>query len=375
MRIAAYNVENLFRRIKAFNDDDAETHQALLDAHAEINRLFEKPVYDAADKARILALLDALGVLRADEGKFVWLRRIRGKLLHRPRDGTPSVVADGRDDWVGWVELKTEAVDELAIRHTAMVIAAAKPDILAFVEVENRPTLREFRDYILDPVQAGLFPSLMLIDGNDDRGIDVGIALAPGYRIVRMLSHVDDLWQGEPLYSRDAPEYLVETPSGARLAVLPNHFKSKFGGNDRKSRDKRAAQATGVAEIYRRLIAEGIENVVVLGDLNDTPASEELAPLLRDTDLREVSDHPGFTEFAYDATTGGRGIGTYGTGSDANKIDYILLSPALWARMTKGGLERQGVWTPSKRWPTFASMEREHQAASDHHLIWADLAI
>jgi endonuclease/exonuclease/phosphatase family metal-dependent hydrolase len=375
MRIAAYNVENLFRRIKAFNDADPTAHQQLLDAHAEINRLFEKPVYDAADKDRILALLETLGVLRADQGKFVWLRRIRGKLLHRPRGGAPFVVAEGRVDWVGWVELKTEAVDELAIRHTAMVIAAAKPDILAFVEVENRPTLREFRDYILDPVQPGLFPSLMLIDGNDDRGIDVGVALAPGYRIARMVSHVDDQWQDAPLFSRDAPEYLVETPSGAQVAVLPNHFKSKFGGNDQRSRDRRRAQAEGVAGIYRRLTGEGIENVVILGDLNDTPDSDELAPLLRDTDLREVSDHPGFTEFTFNASIGGRGIGTFDTGSDGHKIDYILLSPALWERMTKGGLERQGVWTPSKRWPTFPTMEREHHAASDHHLIWADLDV
>ena len=53
MRIAAFNVENLFDRIKAFNDEDPNTHKGVLDAHAELNKLFEKPAYSAADKTRM----------------------------------------------------------------------------------------------------------------------------------------------------------------------------------------------------------------------------------------------------------------------------------------------------------------------------------
>ncbi len=45
MRLAAFNVENLFQRVKAFNDADPETHRDILDAHSELNKLFEKPVY------------------------------------------------------------------------------------------------------------------------------------------------------------------------------------------------------------------------------------------------------------------------------------------------------------------------------------------
>jgi hypothetical protein len=46
---------------------------------------------------------------------------------------------------------------------------------------------------------------------------------------------------GEPIYSRDCPEYAVTTPTGERIWVLPNHFKSKFGGNDPASIAKRKA--------------------------------------------------------------------------------------------------------------------------------------
>ena len=81
MRIAAYNVENLFDRARVFNDD-SNAHEAVLDAHAEINTLFEKRVYTDADKARMLVLLTQLGMLNDNEGPFVRLRKIRGCLLY-----------------------------------------------------------------------------------------------------------------------------------------------------------------------------------------------------------------------------------------------------------------------------------------------------
>ena len=373
MRLAAFNVENLFQRVKAFNDADPETHRDILDAHSELNKLFEKPVYTAADKTRILALMDTLGILNRDEGRFVQLRKIRGRLITRPRSGPPRIDADGRDDWVGWLELKTGPVDETAFQNTARVIAEANVDVLALVEVESRPVMLEFHDYIYQPVTADQYGPMMLIDGNDARGIDVGLMLRPGYRVASMLSHVDDrMPDGQAIFSRDCPEYTVELPNGARIVVLPNHFKSKYGGNDPRSRAKRRAQAEAVAGYYRRLRLMGQRFVAILGDLNDTPDSEELAPLFA-TDLREVSDHPAFTAFQFDSSRGGRGIGTFQTGSDNHKIDYIFLSPALWDRVTLGGMVRKGAWTASGRWDMFDTLTKPHHAASDHHLIWVDI--
>jgi hypothetical protein len=323
----------------------------------------------------MLELMGTLGILGDDVGPDVQLRRIKGRIVTRPRSGPPQIAAEGRDDWIGWAELRTEPVDELAIQHTAQTIAAARPDILAFVEVESRPTLLEFHDRLIRPVADAPFDSLMLIDGNDPRGIDVGLALRAGWRIWGMQSHVDDRGpDGSLVFSRDCPEYVVTGPGDALLAVLPNHFKSKFGGDDARSRARRRAQAEAAAGIYLRLRAEGMENVVLLGDLNDTPDSEALAPLFA-TDLREVATHPAFTEFQFRARTRDRGIGTFGTGADRDKIDHILLSPALWDRMQAGGLERRGVWTASGRWDMFPTLTAEVHGASDHHLIWADLAL
>lgn len=94
-----------------------------------------------------------------------------------------------------------------------------------------------------------------------------------------MRSHIHDAGtDGRP--SRDCPEYCVETPTGERVWILPNHLKSKFGGNDPASQRKRLAQAHRTAEIYNSLLTQGESDVVVLGDFNDVPDSAELAPLL-----------------------------------------------------------------------------------------------
>ena len=110
MRIASFNVENLFARARALNNDEwvdnpgsdpsrwSAGRQAL-EAYSKLNALFRKPVYSPADKNAMLTLLKALGLERKDESELVLLRRNRGSLLKRPRDGSPvSVVANGRDD-------------------------------------------------------------------------------------------------------------------------------------------------------------------------------------------------------------------------------------------------------------------------------------
>src|SRR3990170_728689 len=102
-----------------------------------------------------------------------------------------------------------------------------------------------------------------------------------GFDIGIMQSHIHDLdTNNRSIFSRDCPEFCVETPQGDKIWILPNHYKSKFGGNNASSQNKRREQAKRTAEIYERLISEGNVNIIVLGDLNDTPDSDTLTPLL-----------------------------------------------------------------------------------------------
>ncbi|MBI4914584.1 MAG: hypothetical protein HY825_01940 [Acidobacteria bacterium] len=99
---------------------------------------------------------------------------------------------------------------------------------------------------------------------------------------------------------------------------------------------RRKRQAERVKAIYESVLAAGSSLVAVIGDFNDTPDSAPMAPLTLQTALKDVSEHP---KFAADSRPG-----TYGNGAKGEKIDYILLSPKLFAAVKAGGVERRGVW-------------------------------
>lgn len=368
MRIASFNVENLFSRVRAMNLEDWEEGKPILAEYSRLNNLLQEPEYTSAQKSEILELLDRLGLSKSDNSQYATLRQNRGEFLKRPRSGSPEIIAGGRGDWIGWVELKTEPVNEIAMKMTAQVIQDVNADILAVVEAENRIALSHFNEQLLKPIQAD-YRETMLIDGNDERGIDVGILTKSGFQIESMVSHINDMRGEFPIFSRDCPEFTIRV-GGTSILVIVNHFKSKGFGSPAASNAKRRAQAQRVREIYDQRRSEGIELIVIAGDLNDTPESKPLEPLLADgSDLRDFSLHPSFS-------SDGR-PGTYGNGTASQKIDYLLLSPALFERVKGGGIFRKGVWggKNGNLFPHYPEMTKAIHAASDHAAIWVDVEL
>ena len=370
MRIASFNVENLFDRAKALNRERSAAGRQVLAAQAELTSLLEEVAYTAPVKARILELLRILGLERSDDSEFVRLRKIRGKLLRRPTAGPVQVVANGRADWIGWIELKTEPVDEWAMQHTAMVIRDIDAEIMGVVEADSRPSLEMFSRALLAEVGGKPYEQVMLIDGNDERGIDVGIMARSDYPLRQIVTHVFDTDGDGRIFSRDCCEYHFATPAGAELMVMVNHFKSKGYSTpgDRLGVNRRRRQAQRVADIYRALRDGGAELVAVLGDFNDDPASAALEPLVVGTDLRDISTH--------DAFDFGPRKGTFGGGNERDKIDYVLLSPELFGKARGGAVFRKGVWHGPRTknpWPIYDTLTAEVRAASDHAAIYADI--
>ena len=60
-----------------------------------------------------------------------------------------------------------------------------------------------------------------------------------------------------------------------------------------------------------------------------------------------------------------------------DKIDYMLLSPKLFSRVSAGGVLREAMWPGSRprRWDTFPELVKPQDAGSDHAAIWVDLEI
>ena len=378
IRIASYNVENLFSRPKAFNLPTWAEGKPIVAAYQQLTTLFNKPTYSSQDKRRMKELMVQLDLYRVRQNgtvfrvrspnpRWAWLRKNRGSFDKQPADTSKNVeiVAKGRADWIGWVELAREATDEVGTRMTAKVIKEVDADIIGIVEAEDRPSLVRLNSALLD----GLYKHVMLIDGNDSRGIDVGIMEKKGFELRAVRSNVDLEDAIGVVFGRDCPEYEVVTKNGASIFVLANHFKSQSGGGG----DKRLRQAKAVRAIAKRLIDEG-KHVVVLGDLNEGPKTgtaraENLQPLYTANRLLDC-----YSLSKFDV---GKRPGTFDSCGLRNRLDYIFISRSLEPAFVGGEVFRKGLWGTRKtrpdKWKTYPEMTDSTHQASDHAALVIEL--
>ncbi|HLP94759.1 MAG TPA: endonuclease/exonuclease/phosphatase family protein [Saprospiraceae bacterium] len=363
IKIASYNLENLFARPTAmsFTPDTPQGREAIED-HAVLNTIIEHAQYSDQDKAKLVELSHKYKwhYKNPPKNALVQLQKLRGPLFRQSQSsGELTVVAKGRKSWVGWFELRKDDVRWEATLNTGQIIVDNKPDILIAVEVENRPTLDRFNNQVLKSKFGFEYPHFMAIDGNDPRGIDLGIMSK--FPIIEIRSHVDDVNpEGNKIFSRDCPEYDLLLPDGSVLVVIPNHFKSKRNGNDQESENRRIAQGRRAHEIAFNALQRS-PYVLIAGDLNDTPNSATLAELLKNG-FEDVQSHP-----SYPADR----PGTFGTGTAGNKIDYLIMSPALRQKLQHTGIERRGTYHPNI-WEPLPTVTSSVENASDHHLIWGE---
>jgi len=395
IRLASYNVENLFARAKALDTPSWADGQPVLAAYETFNAIAQKAAYSEADKAAMLQALTTLrilvnttGGLRLNKRMFddAWalLRENRGDFLVAPARAEPRIVASGRADWIGWVELITAPVDEIATRMTAKVIDEVDADILCVVEADSRPALVRFNQQLL----GGRYGHAMLIDGNDPRGIDVGLLCSGQIEARWMRSHahvLDEAKPGRTLFSRDCPVHHLRLPSGTDLYVIINHLKSQSfaSGNPDPLRTR---QSKRVAAIYQQLRDEGAELIAVLGDFNKGPrkGDPEQHPTLEalfppESSLVDAYNLPNFTGLFDEKDTLRARPGSFQSCNLSNRLDYILLSPELAESVTDGGVFRKGLWgdpsnvKPSKLWSIYPEITASRHAASDHAAVWVDL--
>ncbi len=368
MRLATYNVESMFERPKAMNLPTWDDGKSVLEDFTRLNQLIGKPIYSAAVKQDLLDTMGKYkGLISTGKSEFIRLQEIRGKLL---KAKPPEIVAEGHGAWIGWFELEKAPVKETATENTARIIGRLNADVLCVVEAENRICLKHFNDGVLPVVGVEPFCHVMLIDGNDDRGIDVGIMAKAAHELVRIRTHVDDTDDKGTIFSRDCAEYEIRTARGNTLLIMVNHFKSKGYGAAAKSAEKRLRQATRVRAIYEERIREGYQYIAIGGDLNEVPPdgnSNPLDPLLsQGSTLTDIMAHPYYT-------SDGR-PGTHGNGTKSGKFDYILMSPMLCRAVTAGGIERLGVWGGKNGtlFPHLQTINGPLDAASDHAALWLE---
>ncbi len=354
MIVASFNVENLFSRAKLLNFRNNDRATPHLTKIGQLEDELRKSTYD---KPKILSLYRELE-------NFITIQEDRGKLFTRRQSAITGVKANGKSDWDGEIVFRRESFKEIAREATAKVIRVMKPDVICLVEVESRPMLERFYAETVKTASLRLDYN-MCIDGNDNRGIDVGILSR--YPIKNIKTHIFDKPSSNSrsqTFSRDCLEIELDLGSGKSLHILGNHFVSKMNGSSSDPRRKMQAQA--VKEILKNYDLSR-DYVVVAGDFNDTPDSATLAPLISLPGLNDV------LELQFPNSVLDRWTYHY---KKEEQIDYILISDALKARFKQGGVERRGVFDIEEltngKVKRFPFIQEYKDSASDHAGVWAE---
>ena len=116
LRIASFNVENLFGRAKVFNFKDHTIGDEILGKIDDLRKLLKKDTYSADDKKEIVR------VHNKELKQYIEVREDRGKLFKRRGMAVIGVKANGLDDWDGTIEFKRARFSEIARQNTAKVL-------------------------------------------------------------------------------------------------------------------------------------------------------------------------------------------------------------------------------------------------------------
>jgi endonuclease/exonuclease/phosphatase family metal-dependent hydrolase len=271
--------------------------------------------------------------------------------------------------------LKPKAINDVQRANTAGAILGAKPDILCVNEVENIQTLRIFNArYLKD-----YFDRLILIAGNDPRGINVGLMVRREFKadLMQIRTHADEEPSGHFLfssnrlntkvigaatYSRDCLEVDVNV-AGKPLTLLVNHLKAQ---DIKKGKDSSTARRLSQAKDVARLV-QAVQDrkrlPIVLGDLNkdshESAYDGSLDPLVNNSLL--------YDPFAAQLAPAELWSHYYTGDRKVSRLDYILLDKSLKTAVQGVEFFRQGL-TPACKQYTGPRLPKvtDKLEASDH---------
>ena len=375
MKIATFNIQNLFHRDKSLAKIQAEN--AVINWLDEMDHLIRKYSKTASDLNRIKYISLLLGFEKMSSKSYAVMRKRGGELFFRECHTSGEMKANSLTDWTGWLALQTIPVDPLATLNKARIIAEVNADVLVLQEVEDRNSLFDFNNQFLPKFNGVPYRELLVLQGNDGRGQEIGMLTKNGFQIQEIRTYSNELDDsGKPVFDKNLVKYEITTPSKNKIYLLAVHLLEQ--GKDKENCDAlRFRQARRIAEIYRQLRDQGKEHVIVAGTLNAVPYCFSLAPLLQKTDLKDVSKHSSFNvagEKEKDA--GYLHMNAYRMGLNIKQRDYLLLSPEMFRRVKNSGLNRSAILPAiASQWPVYDTVKNGKQAASIHPVVWGEIEI
>ena len=246
-------------------------------------------------------------------------------------------------------ELGTVEKPEHELAALARSITNSGADVFTLQEVENLQVLQKFvNDYL-----PGQFQEVILVEGNDRRGIDV--AVLSKFPVTQVVSHKENQFpladnSGQTSFNRDLLRVDLDI-RGTPFTVYTSHYKSKRGGP--RGDNERIAEA----QETRRILAQEMNpyqshNFVVTGDLNDTPDSKTLRVL-----TEPWEGQPALHDSLEDAPAAERK--TFPSKKPKEQIDHILFPDHMKDNLISSQVYRDG----------------DSKVASDHLMVTAQFRL
>ena len=151
------------------------------------------------------------------------------------------------------------------------------------------------------------------------------------YPVTNIKTHRYEPDPSEPnkhLFSCDSLEVDLVLSNGENLTVYINHLKSKIGGGEQK----RLNQATGIRNMANNRFGADLKvgRFITLGDFNCEPDEPELAPLLGDKRLLNISNNLDKGEkWSHLQVVLDKNDTNKVKSAEVSQFDYILLSPTI----------------------------------------------
>ena len=194
------------------------------------------------------------------------------------------------------------------LKEIKCLIDKQDPDVLILSEVGGKESLENFNRLFLNERYK-----VELIEGNSDRGIDIGYLIKASLGLdFLLISHkerpLNFLYDHEKegnkkshYFSRDVAELRLFDNSvnhSPQLIILGVHLKSKLDreGVDPDGRSRRAAEVKTLMDIYEEVKRETADKIPILitGDFNGTANSHrmeaEFQPIYNNTGLKDVME-------------------------------------------------------------------------------------
>ncbi len=208
----------------------------------------------------------------------------------------------------------------------ASLLCRLRPDILAVQEIGPGVILEGF---LRDLSAHGLdYPH---VEHVIRPGSDVGLAILSRFPIVERTPRLEDIYRiGEtnlPVL-RGFADVVIEPAPGYRLRLITAHLKAKVFHPLGQTEMRRNEARLLANHVRKALRGNPAMNLLVVGDLNDSPDSAPLNEILGNGSTRLVDLRP--EDAVGDVWTHqGRGVDIY------SRIDYMLASPGLVAEFVR----------------------------------------